>query len=263
MRLFLIVYLLFSNFELLTMKKSDALISGVFVFCITLIFGQGVPNPQSVQGILQDFSASQNSRLYTGASLPSFSHHEDTRGNRYLFEGWAKGRVVAANNSVIENSNFLYNYDKITNNLFVTLDKKTAIEISKEEFKSFTLKKNDSDYVFTRVTLIDNYHFFQTLVKNEEKYSLYKLTYTKLQKSNYYTDGIFESGKPYDEYVDEVEYIAILPGGKVFKRFKPTRKSIKDVLSMEKSKIDLFLSQHKQEFVNENFLKNLFLFFNQ
>jgi hypothetical protein len=32
---------------------------------------------------------------------------------------------------------------------------------------------------------------------------------------------------------------------------------------MEKSKMDFFFSLHKQEFVNENFFKNLILFFNQ
>jgi hypothetical protein len=233
-------------------------------FWMTASFGQGDPNPQTVQSILQDFSSSQqNSKFYTGASLPTFQHHEDTKGTRYFFDEWAKGTVVSANNSVIDNSNFLFNYDKITNNLFITQDKKSVIEISKEEFKSFTLKKDDSEYVFTHVFLIDNYHFFQTLVNDIEKYSLYKLIYTRLIKSNYFTDGFFESGKPYDEYVDEAEYYVILPGDKIYKKVNTTRKSIKDVLSMEKSKIDLFTSQHKHELINENFLRSLVLFFNK
>ncbi len=148
------------------MKKKFSLSFSLIAFCISLGFGQGEPNPQTVQSLLKDFSASQqNSKLYTGASLPTFTHHEDTKGNRYLFDDWAKGTVVTANNSVIDNRNFLFNYDKITNNLFISLDTKTAIEVSKEEFKAFTLRKDDSEYVFTHVFLIDNHHFFSNYRK--------------------------------------------------------------------------------------------------
>jgi hypothetical protein len=246
------------------MKKKFSLTCYLILFCICLDFGQGEPNPQTVQGLLQDFSASQqNSKFYTGASLPTFTHHEDTRGSRYLFDDWAKGTVVSANNTVIDNSKFLFNYDKISNNLFITLDRKTAIEVGKEEFKSFTLRKNDSEYVFTHVFLIDNHHFFQTIVKNDQKYSLYKLIYTKLVKSNYFTDGLYESGKPYDEYVDMVDYYVILPGDKIYKKVNTTRRSIKEILSMEKTKINLFISEHRYELIDENFLKSLVLFFNQ
>lgn len=245
------------------MRKMKIISTGFLLFCLTSGFGQSSPDPISVQSSIQDFTNSQTSKTYTGTFLPVFSQKEDTKGNRYLFDSWVPGTVVAANNFVLDSSNLLFNYDKMSHHLFITKDKKNVVEVNNEEFKSFTFRTDSQEYVFKHVDLIDQWNFFQELVFTRDNYSLYKLTHTHLKRANYSTDGKYEYGNDFDEYVDQVEYFIIFPGGKLYKKIKPVRKSIYEVLSMERTKLDGYFSLHRESFITENFLTGLILSINK
>ena len=137
------------------------------------------------------------------------------------------------------------------------------IEVQNEEFKAFTLIQENQQFVFVHVPLINQTDFFEELVKQPEKYSLYKLIHTRIKRADYRTNGLFESGNDYDEYVDDYDYYVIFPGGKVYKKILLRTKSIKDILSMEHSKIKTYFSDHWENNIDEAFLKGLILFLNQ
>ena len=225
--------------------------------------GQSVQEGMSGRTAFHDISRIPTGALYTGASLPVFTHREDTRGSRYLFDKWVSGTVTDSGNNVISNNNYLFNYDKISKTLLLTQDMKSVIEIEKVGIKSFTLKNEGNYIVFERVPLIDNSNFMQSLVKGNDKYSLYKSTKTKFEKSDFHSDGLVESGKPYDEYVDEVEYFVVFPGGKEDKKIIFKQKSIKDVFSSETEKLKSYFSQHREDTIDEAYLIALVLFLNQ
>src|SRR5579862_2027145 len=77
----------------------------------------------------QHFSSKKNNLPVDGILL-----NDNVNSSHYLLDKWVKGSVVTANNVVIENDSFLFNYDKISNNLLLTVDAKRIIEIDKREF---------------------------------------------------------------------------------------------------------------------------------
>jgi hypothetical protein len=234
----------------------------VMVFS-TVTCSQDELNPVSVQNAMQDFTQSLGSRINGGSFMPVFSHKGDTKGNRYLFDSWAHGVVISANNFVLDSSDYFFTYDKMTHHLFLTKDKKKVIEVRNEEFKSFTLIQENQNFVFVHVPLINQTDFFEELVNQPGKYSLYKLIHTRIRRADYRTNGLFETGNDYDEYVDNYDYYVIFPGDRVYKRILLKTKSIKDILSMEHSKIKSYFSDHWESNIDEAFLKGLILYIDQ
>jgi hypothetical protein len=245
------------------MVKLILIFAGLMVFSISMVLGQEDPNPIILQNAIQDFTENSGSKINTGSFLPVFSHKEETKGTRYLFDNWVHGSVVSANNYVLDSNNYLYNYDKISHHLFLTKDKKHVIEVNNVEFKSFTLKRDDQEYAFKHIDLINQTEFFQELVNKPGKYSLYKSIHTRIKRANYYTNGLFENGNDYDEYVDNFDYYVIFPDGRIYKQIKLRMKSIKDVLSMEKTKMKAYFSIHWENPIDEEFLKGLITYLDQ
>lgn len=201
-------------------------------------------------------------RIYK--NVPDFTEKE-VIGSRYLFDtAWVKGNVVAADNSILNNDSMLYNFDKISQNLFFTTDRKMVYEVDRREFKSITFYRNDSAFVFERVPVINPEDFFQVLAFSPDKYALYKKIHTELKKANYTTNGISESGNKYDEYIDNVEYYLVLPG-KEYRLLTSLKKAVVEkafALSADKDKVETFFSSHKNHVSQENYIENLVKFLN-
>jgi hypothetical protein len=197
-------------------------------------------------------------------NVPDLTEREVV-GTRYLFDtSWVKGNVVAADNSILNNDSVLYNFDKITQNLFFTTDRRLVYEVDKKEFKSVTFYRNDSAFVFERVQLINPNDFFQVLAFSPDKYALYKLIHTQFKKANYTSNGISESGNKYDEYIDDVEYYIVLPN-KEFRMLNSLKKSAVEKafsLQPDKEKVEIFFSSHKNARSPENYAENLIKFLN-
>ena len=103
--------------------------------------------------------------------------------------------------------------------------------------------------------------FFVVVAKNE-KYAVYKSIKTTFIKSDYHTNGLSESGKPYDEYSDEYKYYVVFPDNKGFKEVTLKTNVIKDVFG-ENQKANEFISEHKGSAVDENYLIDLVNYLNQ
>lgn len=218
---------------------------------------------KAVLNSVQDFGKAESGNIYQGSALTIFHQKEETQGSRYLFNRWVSGTVLDTNLAVINTADFLFNYDKIGKKLLTTRDKMTIIELNDNAINSFILKGDTSIATFAKVPVINKKDFLTVLVKNEIKYSLYKSTKTKFQKADYTNNGIFESGKKYDEFVDEFEYYIIFPGGKEFKKVELKKKSIRETLANEEAKVKQYFSKSESGVINESFLKALILFLNQ
>jgi hypothetical protein len=72
-----------------------------------------------------------------------------------------------------------------------------------------------------------------------------------------------ESGKAYDEYLNEVEYFVVFPVGKEDKKIIFRQKSSKGVFSSETEKLKSYFSQHRDEAIDETYPIALVLFLNQ
>lgn len=210
-------------------------------------------------------SAPPTSRLYFGSGVPSFSAPKETKGTRYLFADWVKGVAVSENGGVMNMGDLWFNYDKIGKQLLVTADRKLLVEVDKSNLQSFSLKGPDGDdFVFEKVNALNPGFFYQALVKADGKYSFYKLLSTKFVKSDYHSDGLVETGTPYDEYVDSYDYFIVMPDGKTVQKLGDFKsKTLKATLPNDAAKVDSYFSQHKGETVNEVFVTGLVAYLNQ
>lgn len=187
----------------------------------------------------------------------TFNDEESTKGTRFLFNNWEKGDSVITRYGIALNvSSYLFNYDKMTGSLLASENRKEALAVSASGIQSFKLAFANRQYNFEHVNVIDSSKFFLALVKNKEKYSLYREFVVKFIPSNYRNDGLIATGTLDNEYKDESRYYLLMPDA-TFRLivFKP--KAIKDILIKEKDKADQFFSRHKEDDINESFLIHL------
>jgi hypothetical protein len=197
------------------------------------------------------------------STVISFSSKEDTKGSRYLFTDWVKGSVVDITNTIYNNPAYFYNYDKISYHLFMTTNKKDVIEIDPAHVKSFSLNNIVGTLnSYEKIPLIDPGAFLQVIANSNGAYSAYKLTRTKFEKANFHTDGMTETGKNYDEYVDITEYYMGFKNGSEYKKVDLTKKSLSKVLS-DNPKAQAYFKDHKDVEINESYLLDLVLFLNK
>jgi hypothetical protein len=209
-------------------------------------------------------SASPSGNFYMGSLVPVFKLQEETVGSKYLLSDWSEGVVVDSGNNVIKNDFQKYNYDKVAQTLVLTQDKKTMVEVNKDQLKGFALKNSvGSNYIFLKIPLISENSFLQQLAFSEKNYLLYKLIKTHYEKANYHSDGLTESGKDYNEYVDNATYFIVFPDKQSFRTIELKKKAIKDVLNKDIKKVNKYFSDHNDEFVTESFLVGLVNYLNQ
>jgi hypothetical protein len=235
----------------------------ISIFCLFSFYSIAFSQASATAGsTFKDFGVYSPHPLVNGYTFNAFNTAENTKGRRYFFDQWVKGSVINSSNKEISGNDYFFNFDKISNALLVTRDKKEIIEVNKESIKSMNLEENGVSFYFEKQDQINPDRFVQILVKADSlKYSLYKNFNTKLKKSDYHTDGITESGKPYDEYVDEPAYFIFHRG-----EMKPVTlkiKSIKNAVKDDTKKLNNFYGDHNSEEINENYLKKLVLYLNE
>ena len=185
---------------------------------------------------------------FNGSFFPVAKEKEETHGSRFLFADWLGGYVINSKDQEVKNPNFLFKYDKIRGILLLTNDKRSAMDIDKDEVKSFTLyDQGKQPLQFEKVPAVDDKHFMQVLSAGS-KYKIYKLTTTKFIKSDMETNGLVSSGNPYDEYADEITYYVLTVKGNNVEKLILKKKAIKQAFSAEGNKVDDFLSKHRAEF---------------
>jgi hypothetical protein len=211
----------------------------------------------SVDKTFKDFSQYSPANFLNGSVLMGFNNSENTKGRRYIFDSWVKGSILTSEGKTVDNQRFLFNLDKVTNRLLVTQDKTNIVEVDKTAIRSLSLNNGTETIVLERIDLVNPQVFLRLLTKKDNGYSLYKSTKTKLVRANYTTNGIVESGNPYDEYVDEDQYYVLSASEKGFKTFNLWPKSIKTALKGNDKKLNEYFYNHAGENVDELFVKGL------
>lgn len=229
---------------------------------------QSDANSTTISNAIQELSSTVAGNTTTSAVGSFVNFHapkENTKGRRFLLADWAKGTVTTKQDLVLQNDNLAINYDKLSHDLYYSLDHKTVIEAERSHIKSFHLVASDGATMdFGRLDLVKPEVFFQVFIPfDNTHYGLYSLTTTTFKKADYRTDGMVETGNNYDEYVDNVQYYIVSPGGKEYQPVELKKKSVRASLPNAKPKVDEYLSQHKNDDINETFLKGLIEYINK
>jgi hypothetical protein len=199
---------------------------------------------------------------FNGGSFPIAKEKEETHGSRYYYRDWANGYVINTEGKKINNAALLFNYNKVTGDLLLTHDKKTAIIVNRDQVKSFTLyDATKKEHRFEMIPAIDAVRFVEVLTDGS-KYKIYKLTKTKFIPSNYTTNGLVSSGNSYDEYADENTYY-LLTANDQMQKLALKRKAIKHAFENDENKLDAFFSKNNSGNIDDQFLKDLGDYMNQ
>jgi hypothetical protein len=219
----------------------------VQLFCVTCL--------QAQSGVISNFDS------YTA---PSPFHTYPLMGSPLLFvKAWVHARVELPDNRVIQNDSLFFNYNKMTQSLYITRDFKKMIEVDKREFKSVTFFWRDSVYILEHVNLINKSDFFIELTHDDNKYSLYKFIVTVFKDVNYHSSGLVTEGNDYGELTDHPVYYIVFPN-KEYRTLKEINdKSVRRIfkLSPDSKKVENWLSS-KNKMSDENDVWDLIIYLN-
>jgi hypothetical protein len=213
------------------------------------------------QTFAKDFDMYSIHPILDHGKMFAYGTEYSAKGTRLLFEDWVKGTVIKNTGEEINGDKYFFNFDKITNNLLVTIDKQEIIEVYKDSIQAFTFKSQGEQYIFKKVPSIQRYKFVQVLIDDNDNYSVYKSINTRFVGADYNTNGLTESGRPYDEYVDASKYYIVYKG-----EIRPVDlkfPSIKRALKENSSRVKDFYADHLLDEVNENYLTSVVKFLNE
>jgi hypothetical protein len=204
---------------------------------------------------MKDFDQYSFHPIFTNGNIYAYGTNYNIKGTRLLFDGWVRGSVVKNSGEEINGDMYYFNFDKITNNLLVTVDKQQVIEVYKDSIQSFRFKEKGELYSFEKFHAIERYRFVRVLIKNTDNYSLYKSMHTKLVGSDFQTNGLTETGNPYDEYVDSHKYYIVYKGEvrPVELKFSSIKKALKENSSMAKD----YYANHIWDEIDEAYLSGI------
>ena len=224
-----------------------------------------ITRQQSASNDVRNYLTSESSNHYTGSYLTVLKNKESTVGSRYLLDEWISYNVVNKNDSVVNTNGYLFNYDKVGGKILATNDKKTIIEIDDTAIKSFSFVDSLGKKIsFKKINNIDKNMFLIELVsESENDYSLYKSLKTQFVKANYTNNGLIQSGKKYDEYVDNFEYYIEFHKLKTFTKVELKEKAIKKALTGNEEKVKAFFEMNKTGKINEALLIQLISYLNK
>ncbi len=178
--------------------------------------------------------------------LPVASFH-----STLLFNSWVKATVVWQNPLLRNDSLLWFDFDKASQRLLVTADKKTEFLFDKRELRSVTFRMGVSSFTFLHVPAINDRDLFYEMVRSNHRYSLYESIHPKVWK---------------DGYLDWSEYYIVFPFPKtrVLKLSAPDKWLLDRAfeLSSDKEKLDRYYALHPDEEQGEHFLKGLIEYLN-
>jgi hypothetical protein len=178
-------------------------------------------------------------------TTPLPDHTYELKGNLLLFEKyWAHGRVELPDHRILQNDSLFYNYDKMNQTLLVTKDFKTMLTVEKKNFISATLFLMDSVYVLEHVDLINSRDLFFELLRDDNKYSLYKDILTEFRDVSYRSSGLAAEGYTNATLVDHSIFYIVFRNKEYKKLNKIDKKSIQKAFSSssDKDKVESWLS---------------------
>jgi hypothetical protein len=191
------------------------------------------------------------------------------RGKNLYFGGnWVKARLLTSNNYILNSDSFLFNFDKIDRRLLITSDYKSLFEIDHREFKAIEFYVGDTAYFFKHIYFINDKDLFQVLVRDEGRYSLFKVMRTKIVRGTVGTFGnitlVPTSNFLVDRYEDVAQYYIFFPNKEYRSFFTIKRTAIKRLfgLNPESSKVDDFFNMIGDKNYDESDLVQLVSYLN-
>jgi len=206
----------------------------VSLLCSILIQGQ----QQELTGIGSDLN-------HRPGYLPTFFKKEHVKGSPYLAGGWLRGNAELTDGRRLPEPGKVgyFNFDKMTERLYVTDGISRIWDYPSDSVNSFTLADSNVVLSFGKDSLISRTHFLQVLVQSEKGYTVYREWITKLNRSDFRDAGYYTTGTSYDEYVDLFNYYIVYPGHRKYTRLELKVRAIYKALPGEKSKLDSFFSE--------------------
>ncbi len=188
--------------------------------------------------------------------------------NLYFGSDWVKARLLTSNNSILSSDTFFFNFDKVDRKLLITSDFKSIFEIDHREFKAIEFYQNDSAYFFKHIYFINDKDLFQILVRDEGKYSLFKVSRTKIVRGTIGTIGTSSGvagGNFMDKYVDFAEYFIFFPNRDYRSFFNIKKAALKRlfVLNSDSYKLDDYFKMIGDREYDENDLIQLVTYLNK
>ena len=205
-------------------------------------------------------SESLNSQTISG--ITTFNN-SDVKGARYLFDTWTNGNVTDIKNNIYS-SNYTFNFDKINQDVYAkyTGSANISVVLDKSQIKRFTI----GSFNFINASLVDpkvKDGFYNILIEDSAKVSLYKFTTTKFIKANPNDMMNIRTGNFGSEYKDENKYFISVNKGEL-KKVTLSESSIKKALKNQSDKVDNYFSLHSSSSeLDENFLIGLIRNINQ
>ena len=247
------------------------------VFALAGLFSSGVllaQNTISVQSDIKNFGSIPNSgftdrntglltpdaaNTQTSAAISTFSNG-NIKGTRYLFNNWTPGSVTSSDNSTYS-SNYSFNFDKINQDLYAKYKEQDnlSVKVDKSKVKRFTI----GGFRFISSSLLgktDAILFYQVLVDDTSKLSLYKLTKTRFQRANPADMSNVKSGNFSSEFIDDVTYY--ISNGKELTKINLTENNIYKVLRSKSEKVNAYFDLNSNKDVDEQFLVGLIHYLN-
>jgi len=203
-------------------------------------------------------SAVNSSSSYSFTEGTSFAarQKEDVHGSRYFFEDFAHGFIISPGDSLFQNNNYLFNYDKISGGLLLTQDQASVIQVNNSQVKSFTIFSHSSKpYVFVIEPDINSDKYVQVITSGK-KYNIYKSISTTFVKANYTTNGFTTQGNNYDEYVDDPTYYVLDVQTKQLQKLALKKKAIKAAFAKDADKVSKFMDTDTDD-IDDNYLQSL------
>jgi len=194
--------------------------------------------------------------------LPTVYNKEALQGSPFLLSAYVPGLVINDQYTVIDKSDYLYNYDKMSGNCLLQRTIGKPIAVNKNQVRFFCLRTATGGYIFERVSQINPDEFFQILYKGP-KYSCYKLYKSKFVSAGQKTNGYITEGNNYDEYQDIITYYLLDQKKEEAVIFELTKKSIRKTLSSESAAVEQYIKDHKYDDVDESYTVHLLERLNQ
>jgi hypothetical protein len=224
-----------------------------YLFCIPALIIAVTAKAQNafqVQNVYTGYAVNGNDIV-----IPTFNAITDLSSNQYFSKKWLTGSVTTTDKNTF-GDRLVFMYDKVNNNLyFKNADSDKIYRADMAKVSSFDLVKDNKEHIFIKGDFVNSDYsgkFFEVLILNENKYSLFKLTQTEFQHSqtSAASQAMTESISP-GSYVDKATYF--LYANHTLTPVELKKKNFAEGLGFNAEKAEDYIKSNKGSF-NESYV---------
>jgi hypothetical protein len=227
-----------------------------FIFSTTALYSQ---SGTTAVAMGQEFAELAAHGGLNGKGFAAFQTYKSDhiKGSQFFLPDWSKGEVVTVRNEIYYES-LQFIYDKVRQELFVRKKDSTLILLTnKDEVKSFSLKNDQNEqfnFINSKFYTEDRPEvFYQILVYDSARLSLFKHIRTTLEKADMRDMLKVKEGDIDDAFVDKNTYYLLKPKSALIPvQFKT--KNLKKSFEELGINIEPYLKDHPQSIIDEDYL---------